>query len=188
MAGPVWWFALGSSEDPRSLCWSVRTKDDELRLAASPADGPVELTAYPTGRWRVTVGGVVSRWFRPPEFRPGWVRGPDVLLGGHSAPPEPGVPVGSVRWLNPPNVGQLARIQLWFANPYADEGKWWSALPRSTERIEVFLLRRAGSVHIVRDDEPVDPDDQPGPPLARGRGVAVRTDSAGRLSLRETVI
>ena len=58
-------FALGTLEQPRSLVWRLWTRDDEVHVTVSAAGQTTELTAYPTGRWRIDMGGVVSRWHRP---------------------------------------------------------------------------------------------------------------------------
>ena len=184
-------FALGSAEQPRSLVWRAWTRDDEVHLTVAAGAGEIGLTAYPTGRWRIEVGGVISRWHRPKEFRPGWTRGPDIILPGQAAAAEPAAKVTKtaepITWLRAPPEGQATRIQLWFANLGADETRWRQALARSAESLVVLSLRRAGTVHLVRLDEPAAVDEEtPGSGLGV-RGVAVRADQTGRPSFWETV-
>ena len=184
-------FALGSAEQPRSLVWRAWTRDDEVHLTVVPGAGEIALTAYPTGRWRIELGGVVSRWHRPKAFRPGWTRGPDIILPGRVTAAEPVVKVTKttepITWLRAPAEGQATRIQLWFANPGADETRWRQALARSAESLVVLSLRRAGTVHLVRQDEPAEADDETGGSRSGVRGVAVRADQTGRPSFWETV-
>ena len=184
-------FGLGSAANPESLVWRAWTRDDEVHVAVHPVAGSVELTAYPTGRWRIEIGGVVSRWHRPREFRPGWTRGPDILLPGGAVLSEPAPSAQRkaepIVWLRPPEAGQLARLQLWFAIPGADEARWRQALGRSTASVVVLPLRRAGTLHLVRQDEAADVPDRAGPPSGKLREVIVRADQTGRPSFWETV-
>ena len=184
-------FALGVPEEPRSLPWRVWTRDDEVHLTVRTVTEDIGLTAYPTGRWRIEVGGVVSRWHRPKEFRPGWTRGPDLVLPGLVAAAEPATSrpkaAEPLTWLRAPAIGQSARIQLWFAVPAAEDARWRQALPRSGESLAVLLLRRAGSVHLVRVDEPADAEAGAHGPGSSTRGVSVRADQSGRPSFWETV-
>lgn len=182
-------FALGSEKQPQSLVWRAWTRDDEVHLSVKTAALATELTAYPTGRWRIEVGGVVSRWHRPKEFRPGWTRGPDVVLPGAPILGEPAVPqtkgAEPIHWLRGPGEGQAARVQIWFAAPGADLPRWRQALSRSIESVAVLALRRAGSIHLIRLDEPADPDR--GESGTGARGVVVRADQSGRPSFWETI-
>jgi hypothetical protein len=199
-------FALGSLADPLSAVWRVWTQEDEVHVAVRATLEEVALTAYPTGRWRIAVGSVVSRWTRPREFRPGWTRGPDLVIP-HSA-----VPVLSptpdrfatepVTWLAPPAPGHLARFNLLFASPRAEESRWRPPDAPGTQSVAVLPLRTAGALHICRVDEPLDPEDvadrtllatvaPPDPTQAsnrqsRGFAVIVSADEAGRPSLRES--
>lgn len=165
--------------------------DDEVHVGVRTPTEPVELTAYPTGRWRIDIGGVVSRWHRPKEFRPGWTRGPDVVLPGVVAAVEPlGRPgpakvTEPILWLRAPGDGQTARMQTWFATPGADEVRWRQGLPRSIESVAVLALRRAGTLHLLRQDEPGDLEG--GTAGTGARGVVVRADQSGRPSFWETV-
>lgn len=184
-------FALGAAEEPRSLVWRIWVRDDEVHCDARTASEEIGLTAYPTGRWRIEMGGVVSRWHRPKEFRPGWTRGPDVVLPGRVAAAEPAAPRAKaaepLTWLRVPADGSVARIQLWFAGPGADEARWRQALPRGAEPLMVLSLRRAGTVHVVRLDEAAEAEDAPKASGVPARGVTIRADQTGRPSFWETV-
>ncbi len=184
-------FALGTPEQPRSLVWRLWTRDDEVHVTVSAAGQTTELTAYPTGRWRIDMGGVVSRWHRPKPFRPGWTRGPDIVLPGLAAALEPIAKAPSrtepITWLSLPAAGQAVRIQLWFAEPGADQRRWLSALPDLAQPLVGLPLRRAGSVHLVRVDEPQAPSaDLSSSRTLPSRGVMVSSDQAGRPSFFET--
>ncbi len=182
-------FALGSEQQPQSLVWRVWTRDDEVHVSVRTVALTTELIAYPTGRWRIEVGGIASRWHRPKEFRPGWTRGPDIVFPGMLAGAKPPVPskkeTEPIHWLRGPGEGQAARVQMWFATPGADETRWRQALSRSIESVAVLALRRAGALHLIRLDEPADPES--GDRGTGARGVVVRADQSGRPSFWETV-
>ncbi len=184
-------FALGPPEQPGSLVWRLWTRDDEVHVTVSAGGQATELTAYPTGRWRIDMGGVVSRWHRPKPFRPGWTRGPDIILPGQPAAAEPMAKAAPrmepIAWLPVPAEGQAARIHLWFAEPGADERRWRDALPELAQPIVGLPLRRAGSVHLVRVDEAGVPPDPPAPSGMLVRRVMVSADHTGRPSFFETV-
>lgn len=185
-------FAVGTAEQPSSLVWRLWTRDDEVHLTVNAAGQATELTAYPTGRWRIDMGGVVSRWHRPKTFRPGWTRGPDIVLPGRAAAVEPmaKAPARSepITWLSMPPTGQLVRIQMWFAEPGADQRRWQGALPERAEPLVGLPLRRAGSVHLVRVDETQTPwADASSSLTLPSRAVMVSADQTGRPSFFETV-
>ena len=184
-------FALGAPGQARSLEWRVWVKDDEVHCDGRTAVEEINFIGYPTGRWRIEIGGAVSRWHRPKPSRPGWTRGPDWVISGRPAEVEPtaarpkaGDPL---RWLPPPADGLVCRVQLWFAAPGAEVGPWRSALPPGAETLAVLSLRRSGAVHLVRIDET--PESEAGSEGGRlvERGVAVRADQSGRPSFWETV-
>lgn len=184
-------FALGTLEQPGSLVWRLWTRDDEVHVTVIAGGQTTELTVYPTGRWRIDIGGVVSRWHRPKPLRPGWTRGPDIVLPGQSAAAEP-TPKAPPRtepiaWLPMPVEGQVARIQLWFAEPGADERRWRDALPELARPIVGLPLRRAGSVHLVRVDEPGGSTDLIAASGMLVRRVMVSADQTGRPSFFEAV-
>ena len=184
-------FALGKMAQPGSLVWRLWIRDDEVHVTVTAGGQTTELTAYPTGRWRIDIGGVVSRWHRPKPFRPGWTRGPDIVLPCQSAAAEP-IPKALPRtepiaWLPLPVEGQVARIQLWFAEPGADEQRWRDALPELAQPIVGLPLRRAGSVHLVRVDEPGGSTDLSAASGISVRRVMVSADQTGRPSFFETV-
>ena len=182
------------------------THEDEVHVAVRTARDKVMLTAYPTGRWRIAVGSAVSRWTRPKEFRPGWTRGPDVVI------PYSAAPVGSpandpfatepVAWLPSPAPGHLARFTLLFASPRAEGSRWRPPDAPGTESVTVLPLRTAGTLHLCRVDEPITPkqlrDLAPRPndasrdlapassSVSIGFDVIVSADQAGRPSLRES--
>ena len=198
MATKVFRFALGSLASPRSGLWRLWTHEDEVHLAVRTTREEVALTAYPTGRWRIAVGTVVSRWTRPKEFRPGWTRGPDLVIPGSVAPVQSPAsdPYATepVSWLPAPPAGQLARFTLLFASPRAEGSRWRPLDAPGTESLIVLPLRTAGAPHLCRVDEP-DPaealpaggapavEDPPGPVEF---AVVVSADQDGRPSLRES--
>ncbi len=150
------------------------------------------LTAYPTGRWRIATGKDVSRWTRPGEFRPGWIKGPDIILPHTDTAviqetPDPN-PAEPVHWLTPPGPGQEAHVTLLFASPRAEESHWRPQDVEGTESVSTLRLRTTGCLHLSRVDAPV-----PGiEPESRSNDspvvhdVTVGADSGGRPSFRES--
>jgi hypothetical protein len=206
MAPKVFRFALGSLASPLSGLWRVWTHEDEVHATVRTTREQVTLTAYPTGRWRIALGSAVSRWTRPKEFRPGWTRGPDLVIPYRAAvvrsPPNDPFALEPVAWLPPPAPGHLARFTLFFASPRAEESRWRPPDAPNTQSVTVLPLRTAGTVHICRVDEPIAPEELtdlgslqadappgslPGPsPESMGFEVIVSADQAGRPSLRES--
>ncbi len=175
-------FALGSAEVPRSLRWRAWTMDDEFHLAARRGADHVELTAYPTGRWRIDTGGEIGRWHRPTQSLPGWTRGPAVVLPGwNTATVDQGKSAGEVTWIPAAGEGRVTRVQVWFAIPGAEERRWRYTQPKTVQSLMSFSLRRAGSVRLMWDEEP-GPDDGLAPPEGV---ISVSTDEAGLPSFWE---
>lgn len=190
MANRVFRFAFGSAADPRSGLWRAWTHQDEVHLGVRATHAEVHLVAYPTGRWRITVGDAVSKWTRPPEFRPGWTHGPDVLFpfrpepvrDSHADPhaPEP------ITWLAPPAPGFAARVVLLLASPRAEASHWRPLDAPGTTSLAILPLRTRGAVHLSRRDEAGDPEEaitsmSAGP---IGFEVVVSADHRGRPTLR----
>ena len=194
MATHAYRFGLGSITAAYSGLWRVWTHEDEVHLAVSTASDDVALTAYPTGRWRIAIGAAVSRWTRPKEFRPGWTRGPDLLIPYSSVPIRPAVsdPFAKepVTWLAPPAPGFLARFTMLLASPRAEESIWRPLDTTGTEGVVILPLRRAGAVHLCRSDEPLPADGSTqlpptDAPSLLSLSVTVSADQLGRPSLIE---
>jgi hypothetical protein len=194
MATKAYRFALGSPDAPRSGVWRVWTHEDEVRAAVRTTNEEVTLTAYPTGRWRITQGTVVSKWHRPREFRPGWVQGPTIVVPFSSVPirslgsdPYPGEPVS---WLPAPQLDHTARITLLFAGPRAEQSRWRPSDLPGTRHLTILPLRTLGALHIDRIDEPIQAEDQESEQVGddglRGLRVIISADPAGQPSLRES--
>jgi len=192
MATHAFRFALGSPASPLSGLWRVWTHEDDVHAAVQTTRGEVVLTAYPTGRWRISVGTDMSRWTRPSEFRPGWTRGPDIIIPCRTAPvPLPGTDAHAaepVVWLPPPAPGHVARFALLFASPRAEQSRWRPQDAPGTQSVTVLPLRTAGCLHLSRIDEPAPPTDRVGPlsPDPLRFDVVISADEAGRPSLRES--
>jgi hypothetical protein len=191
MATHAFRFALGALARPLSGLWRVWTHEDDVHASVQTPRGELVLTAYPTGRWRITVGSDMSRWTRPKEFRPGWTRGPDLIIPYSASPvPFPATDPHAtepVAWLPPPVPGHLARFTLLFASPRAEESRWRPEDAPGTQSVAVLPLRTAGWLHLSRIDEPL-PLAEPTDPLHPGSltfDVVVSADEAGRPSLRE---
>lgn len=187
MATHVFRFALGSPESPRSAVWRLWTKDNDTHASVVTPRGELVLTVYPTGRWRIALGKDVSRWNRPPEFRPGWTRGPEIILPSTGAMvplPSPEAHAAEpITWLEPPAAGQAARFTLLLASPRAEESHWRPHDAPGTQGVTVLPLRTAGYLHLSRIDAPIPVDEAgPGP---EAFDVVVSADEAGRPSLRE---
>jgi hypothetical protein len=194
MANKVFRFALGSAAEPRSGLWRAWTHEDEVHLGVRSTHAEVHLIAYPTGRWRITIGSDVSKWTRPPEFRPGWTRGPDLLIPHSPArvrlpAVEPETPVPTT-WLAPPQPGFVARFSLLLASPRAEGSTWRPQDAPGTVSLAVLPLRTAGALHLNRLDEPLNPEEWPavttGDPAAFE--VVVSADHTGRPTLRVSPI
>jgi hypothetical protein len=198
MAIKVFRFALGSPASPLSGLWRVWTHEDEVHVSVRTTRDEIMLTAYPSGRWRIAVGPVVSRWTRPKEFRPGWTRGPDLVIPYSASTvrtPAKDSATEPIAWLPPPMPLHLARFTLLFASARAEVSQWRPTDPPGTQSVTVLPLRTAGSLHLCRVDEPITPEefadfapgatDLPGD-RAREFAVIISTDQAGRPSLRES--
>jgi hypothetical protein len=184
-------FALGTDDRPASGIWRLWVQEDDVHLQVQASQQLVEFTAYRTGRWRIAAGDAISRWTRPKEFRPGWIRGPDLIVPASPAPlhvpqvitkvPEP------VTWYPAPKAGNVARFTLLFAGPRATAGNWTPTDVAGTERITLLSLRTAGVIHLCRRDE-ADDDPVDTAPGAASLQLAVRisANQAGVPSLRET--
>ncbi|MEO8634488.1 MAG: hypothetical protein ABI587_04325 [Gemmatimonadales bacterium] len=206
MATKVFRFALGTAAAPYSGLWRAWTHEDELHLAVRAATDEVALTVYPTGRWRITVGTAVSRWTRPKEFRPGWSRGPDLVIPYTVTPVQMPAsdahPTEPITWLPPSAPGFQARFSLLVATPSAEASHWRPQEAAGTESLASLPLRTAGTLHLYRVDELTTPD-HPAPPdhiavgplpnpattLIRGPSrlvVIISADQAGCPSFRES--
>lgn len=187
MANKVFRFALGSATEPRSGLWRVWTHEDEVHLGVKATTAELHVTLYPTGRWRITIGSDVSKWTRPKEFRPGWTRGPDLLIPFSSQPvriPQPD-PLAHepVTWLAPPASGFVAHFSLLLASPRAEGSQWRPHDAPGTIGLAILPLRTAGALHLNRLDEAMDPLEK-APPAAAGFEVLVSADDTGRPTLR----
>lgn len=182
-------FALGSAEAPRSALWRLWIQEDDLHLQVTGAAQPLEFTAYRTGRWRIESAGNVSRWTRPKEFRPGWIRGPDLFIPYSAVPTDTHMESSTapITWLAPAPEKHVARFSLYFATPRAREFPWQPTDAAGTTRLVLLTLRTAGDVHLCRRDEPEEPEH--GVALQQERvtvTVIVSADQRGVPSLRET--
>ena len=198
MANKVFRFALGSASAPCSGRWRVWTHEDEVHLAVRSSREAVTLTAYPTGRWRITIGPAVSRWTRPKEFRPGWTHGPDLVIpytpAPLRAPDDDPYAAEPLVWLPAPLPQHQARFTLLLASPRAEASRWRPPDAPDTHGIAILPLRTAGALHLCRADEPVAAEPlaaerlRPGGdsmPGTVGLEVIVSADQAGRPSLWE---
>jgi hypothetical protein len=91
MPDPTLRFAAGSPERPNSGTWRLWTHRSDTYLAARITAHLFKLSMHESGEWIsafTTQSGAVldtgSRrhrtWTRPPEFAPGWVQGPAVVI------------------------------------------------------------------------------------------------------------
>ena len=182
-------FALGTPDLPRSGLWHLWVQEDDVHLEVPTAQHLVAFTAYRTGRWRIAAGEAVSRWTRPREFRPGWTRGPDLLVPGSAHPlrSPTSKPTESVTWLRLPASASIARFSMLFAGPRSAENAWRpSDIPGSTD-IAMLALRTAGSLYLCRRDEANDDPDAVDPGAdSQILTVRISADHAGVPSLRES--
>lgn len=91
MPDPTLRFAAGSPERPNSGVWRLWTHGSDTYLAARVMARLFKLSMHKSGQWIsafTSESGVVGEsgsrrhrtWNRPPEFTPGWVQGPAVLI------------------------------------------------------------------------------------------------------------
>jgi hypothetical protein len=92
MPDPALRFAAGSSERPNSGVWRLWTRGSDTYLAVRIAVHVFKLSMHKSGQWIsafTSQSGVVDpatgsrrhhTWTRPPEFTPGWVQGPAVVI------------------------------------------------------------------------------------------------------------
>jgi hypothetical protein len=190
MANKVFRFALGSTADPRSGLWRAWTHEDEVHLGVQATHTELHLVAYPTGRWRITIGGAVSKWTRPNEFRPGWTLGPDLLIPHSPGPIRlPGTdPLAHepVTWLPAPGPGFAARFSLLLASPRAEGSQWRPQDAPGTIGLAILPLRTMGALHLNRLDEAMEPAEAPTSRSGEAVGfdVQVSADHTGRPTLR----
>jgi hypothetical protein len=193
MANKIYRFALGSAEAAYSGLWRLWTHEDEVHLAVRASNEEVALTIYPTGRWRITVGTAVSKWTRPKDFRPGWSRGPDLIIppsdGPVDVPATDPHPTEPIHWLPPSAPGIRARFSLLIATPSAELSHWRPPEVPGSQNLVMLPLRTAGTLHLYRIDEPLTADDA-APSAAPAAGprrltVNVSADQTGTPSLRE---
>lgn len=199
MATKAFRFALGDPDRPRSGLWRAWTHEDDAHLAVRSTSAEVHLTAYPTGRWRIVIGSDVSKWTRPQEFRPGWTRGPDLIIPFTAAPVRPveHEPFADepLAWLPSPAPGHHARFALLFASPRAEGSQWRPQDAPGTQSIAILPLRTLGALHLNRVDEAIPPEDValPSAPISStaapspapiGFEVIVSADQTGRPTLR----
>ncbi len=182
-------FALGTPDLPRSGLWHLWVQEDDVHLDVETAPHTLAFTAYKTGRWRIAAGAAISRWTRPKDFRPGWTRGPDLLVPGSTYPlhlPN-SKPTEPVTWLPLPFPGSIARFSMLFAGPRSTDYPWRPANIAGSTDIAVLALRTMGSLYLCRRDEP-DDDPEPGTAGAEFQALVVRisADQAGVPSLRES--
>src|SRR5512134_764405 len=177
MANKVFRFALGSAAEPRSGLWRAWTHEDEVHLGVRATRAELHLIAYPTGRWRITIGDDVSKWNRPKEFRPGWTRGPDLLIphcpGPVRLPEVDPLAHEPVTWLPPPAPGFAARFSLLLASPRAEGSQWRPQDAPGTVGLVILPLRTAGALHLNRLDEVMEPADQVTAPPREATGFEV---------------
>lgn len=186
-------FALGTAAHPRSGVWHLWLQEDDVHLDIDTPSLMVAFTAYRTGRWRIAAGDAVSRWTRPKDFRPGWTRGPDLLVPGSVDPLTPVESrinsAGPITWLTPPVSGSLARFTMLFATARSTEHPWRPVDVLGTSEVAVLALRTAGSLYLCRRDEE---DDEPEPAVPRvtppALTVRISADQAGIPSLRESYV
>ncbi len=191
MANKVFRFALGSPATPYSGRWRVWTHEDEVHLAVRATDEEVGLTVYPTGRWRITVGGAASRWTRPADFRPGWSRGPDLVIPYTATPVQsPAIDPYATEplvWLPPSTHGFHARFSLLIATPSAEASHWRPPEAPGTQSLATLPLRTAGTLHLYRIDEPATPEHSTPPAAVAPDGSQVLPAAAPPTPLRMTV-
>jgi hypothetical protein len=198
MTSKTFRFALGSSISPSSGIWRLSIHENEVHVAVRTTNAEIQFTAYATGRWRIAIGDALSRWTRPKEFRPGWIRGPDLLIPYTTVPVRaPALDPSTtdpVCWLAPLEPGHQARFTLLFAGRRTEDSAWRPQDVSGTQSIAIFTLRSAGTLHLCRADEPLTIENgdvqtglAPGGLLGQvGLNVTVSADRAGRPSLQES--
>jgi hypothetical protein len=92
MPDPTLRFAAGSPERPNSATWRLWSHRSDTYLAARTLAHLFKFSMHESGKWiwaSTSQSGIVDKetglrhrrtWTRPPEFTPGWVQGPAVVI------------------------------------------------------------------------------------------------------------
>ncbi len=85
-------FAVGPPHEARSSIWRLWVQGNETYLSTRGLASTLKLSLHQSGKWRLawtsdselfaqgTNDRVEQRWERPPEFYPGWVHGPTIII------------------------------------------------------------------------------------------------------------
>ncbi len=146
-------------------------KGDDVYLAARALGGLIKLSMHWSGKWRLawtkesgiraprSSDRVEERWHRPAEFRPGWTRGPSVIVPAvdmrepfSRRPEKIGKPVV---WSPAPRSGYSYRFVLLFAAPGVASKDWQSAVDSPGVLIGTVKLRDSQTVLLTRHEAPL---------------------------------
>jgi hypothetical protein len=125
------YFAVGSDDEPYSSTWKVWTHRGQVYAAPRISGGFFKISLHTPDAWLIAFtseSGVVvpetgtrtvGTWRRPPEFAPGWTRGPTIVVPrtheSSSFPPiQHGRRANDVLWLRPPQLGEQLLIVFLF--------------------------------------------------------------------------
>jgi hypothetical protein len=157
-------FAAGTPAQPMSLLW---------RLVVNGTDAYIGANARLMGLFKLSLhrhewlagftkqSGVVinekasrhsDRWVRPPEFAPGWTRGPIIAvphmpahLGTHSL----GEPIPrAVKWFPAAGPGDLLAFAMFLASPSVPQERW-NDIAASRDRLLGGVVKRDGEAVVL---------------------------------------
>jgi hypothetical protein len=164
-------FAMGSPDDPCSATWRIWTQGAEAYLSIRVMTTVAKMSLHSNGYWQFAIDRMASSWRRPVPFRPGWVRGPVVVIPHNDLtrrrPYLDPNPTEKTFWLRQPDFGMAAQIELLFMEPAAAFGTWKPTDDLGTMQLATLRLAHAHRLHVIRRDRPLLPSEIEGIAMRR---------------------
>jgi hypothetical protein len=167
-------FAAGSPSVYHSAIWRLWVQGDDVYLGARGVLHLLKLSMHKSGIWRLAwtqesgirrphlSDRVEERWLRPPEFCPGWVKGPVLIVPdtdrrsrfAHLAANDP-----KIYWTPPPRRGHKVEFTVLFAAASAAEESWHHVFRRGDLVLCRFSLRDGSRVALSHRESPISPSE-----------------------------
>jgi hypothetical protein len=168
-------FAVGSPEEPYSAVWNLVTNGNDVYLFGRQMGRYLKISLHASGVWRLawtaesqteteTSDRLIHRWRRPPQFRPGWARGPSVVvpwtpIGRHF--PAVDAPKGKpVHWMPAPAPWHKVVFAVLFAASDIPEPAWESIREPGDRSLGRLFLRDGESVYVAVHRAPLEPSEK----------------------------
>ncbi len=166
-------FAVGSPEEAHSAVWNLVTNGNDVYLFGRQSRRYLKTSLHASGVWRLawteesqilttgTNDRVISRWRRPPEFRPGWTEGISVIvpwtpIGRHF--PAVDAPADKpVQWMRAPAPWDKVVFTVLFAAPDMSESAWESIRQPGDRNLGRLFLKNGESVWVAVRRGPLEP-------------------------------